>query len=580
MLYIMHFIKSFFLLLTISISAQTSNKYRTFFEKGNGNQSATYQETISFYQTLDQDFQSVKMEKMGLTDSGEPLNIVIFNPEKQFDFKTIPKTKSIILINNAIHAGEPDGIDATMMLFRDLALSKIKIPKNTIIVAIPVYNIEGALNRNSTTRTNQNGPEEYGFRGNGRNYDLNRDMIKSDTKNTKSLIEIFHKINPDIFIDNHVSNGADYQYTLTYIQTEPTKLGKDLGDFMKDKMTPAIVANLKSNSIESTPYVNVWEGTPDKGFAQFNDSPRYTTGYTSLFNTIGYVVETHMWKEYKKRVSAMYQFMQSTINYVDVNSAEIKNIRKRNEVQFKPKDNYPIQWVLDSSKLKKMVFLGYEGSIIKSKVTTGNRLFYDKTKPFTKEIDFYPAYKSSLDIVIPKAYMIPKSWWTIIDLLKNNKCNYSVLKNDTIIDVESYKIANYKTATSAYEGHYNHRNTSVTKSTEKKAFAKGDYIFLTSQPSIKYMLETLEPQGIDSFFNWNFFDTILQQKEGYSDYIFEDLAAKILIENPNLKKQFEEKLASDTAFAKNPEEQLDWVHKHSIYYEKEHLQYPVYRIMN
>ena len=142
-----------------------------------------------------------------------------------------------------------------------------------------------------------------------------------------------------------------------------------------------------------------------------------------------------MWKEYKKRVSAMYQFMQSTINYVDVNSAEIKNMRKRNEVQFKPKDNYPIQWVLDSSKLKKMVFLGYEGSIIKSKVTTGNRLFYDRTKPFTKEIDFYPAYKSSLDIVIPKAYIIPKSWWTIIDLLKNNKCNYSVLKNDTIIDV-------------------------------------------------------------------------------------------------------------------------------------------------
>ena len=574
----MRFIKSFFLLISISISAQTSNKYSTFFEKGNGNQSATYNETISFYKTLDQDFQSIKIEKIGLTDCGEPLQLVIFNPEKQFDFKILSKKKSIILINNAIHAGEPDGIDATMMLFRDLALSKIKIPKNTIIVAIPIYNIEGALNRNSTSRTNQNGPEEYGFRGNGRNYDLNRDMIKSDTRNTKSLVEIFHKINPDVFIDNHVSNGADYQYTLTYIQTEPTKLGKELGGFMKDKMTPSIVENLKLNSIESTPYVNVWDGTPEKGFAQFNDTPRYTTGYTSLFNTIGYVVETHMWKEYKKRVNAMYQFMQSTINYVDANSAEIKNIRKKNVTQFKPKDNYPIQWVLDSSKLKKIPFLGYEGSIIKSKVTTGNRLFYDRTKPFTKEIDFYPAYKPSLDIVIPKAYIIPKSWWTIIDLLKSNKCNYSILKNDTIIDVESYKIANYKTTTSAYEGHYNHRNTLITKSTEKKTFAIGDYVFSTSQPSIKYILETLEPQGVDSFFNWNFFDTILQQKEGYSSYIFEDLAAKILIENSNLKMQFEEKLASDEAFAKDTEEQLDWVHKHSIYYEKEHLQYPVYRI--
>ena len=71
-----------------------------------------------------------------------------------------------------------------------------------------------ALNRNSTTRTNQNGPESYGFRGNARNYDLNRDFIKSDTKNAKTFAQIFHLVQPDVFIDNHVSNGADYQYIL------------------------------------------------------------------------------------------------------------------------------------------------------------------------------------------------------------------------------------------------------------------------------------------------------------------------------------------------------------------------------
>jgi hypothetical protein len=111
-----------------------------------------------------------------------------------------------------------------MQLFRDLALGKIKVPQNTIISTIPIYNI-GALNRNSTTRANQDGPEIYGFRGNGRNYDLNRDFIKSDTKNTKSFAELFHKLNPDVFIDNHVSNGADYQYKLTYIMTQQNQLG-------------------------------------------------------------------------------------------------------------------------------------------------------------------------------------------------------------------------------------------------------------------------------------------------------------------------------------------------------------------
>ena len=237
------------LLFSTSIFAQKNSKYDTYFEKGTGNQSADYPEILRYYQVLDTDFETIKVLNMGLTDSGEPLQIAIFNADKDFNFDKT-SSKSIILVNNGIHPGEPDGIDASMQLYRDLALEKIKIPKNVILITIPVYNIGGCLNRNSTTRVNQNGPEAYGFRGNARNFDLNRDFIKSDTKNTLSFIEIFQKYNPDVFIDNHVSNGADYQYTLTYIMTEPKKLGNILGDFMKNEFTPSIVKDLQQKKIE------------------------------------------------------------------------------------------------------------------------------------------------------------------------------------------------------------------------------------------------------------------------------------------------------------------------------------------
>ena len=157
------------LLFTIAIFAQNNTKYDTFFEKGNGNQAASYPETIRYYKLLATDFATIKMVEMGLTDSGEPLHMIIYNPEKEFDFEKIQKNKAVLFINNGIHAGEPDGIDATMQLYRDLATGKIKSPKNTVLVCIPVYNIGGALNRNSTTRANQDGPEIYGFRGNARN---------------------------------------------------------------------------------------------------------------------------------------------------------------------------------------------------------------------------------------------------------------------------------------------------------------------------------------------------------------------------------------------------------------------------
>jgi len=569
----------FFVLFSMSIFAQKTNKYDTFFEKGNGNQSADYQQTIDFYQELAKDFPTIEMQEMGLTDSGKPLHIVIFDADKQFNFGESQKNKAVILLNNGIHAGETDGIDASMQLFRDLALSRIKIPKNTLVVCIPVYNIGGFLNRNTTSRANQEGPEIYGFRGNARNYDLNRDFIKSDTRNTKSFVEVFRRVNPDVFIDNHVSNGADYQYKLTYIMTQHNKLGLVLGDFLKNEMMPKLVKDLQEKNIETTPYVNAFTDTPDKGFAQFFESPRYATGYTSLFNTIGFVVETHMLKKYAERVKVTYEFMQSVLDYTDANYTKIKQLRLKNEEQYQAQKPYTIKWEIDTSKTIPLSFLGYEASYIKSAVTTGNRLFYDRSKPYKKDIPFNLEYKSVKEIVIPKAYVISRGFWPVIDLLKSNGVQMQELKKDTIIDVESYRIADFKTVNSVYEGHYLHRNTTVSSVMKKLAFAKGDYIISTAQKGIKYIIETLEPEAVDSYFNWNFFDTILQQKEGYSSYVFEDTATKILKDNPKLKAEFEQKKQTDSSFLNNPEAQLDWIYKNSVYYEKAHLQYPVYRIL-
>jgi len=568
----------FLLFSTFSI-AQKSNKYDTFFEKGNGNQSATYEETIRYYQLLANDFETIQLKEMGLTDSGKPLHIVVYNPEKEFDFTKLNTTKAVVLLNNGIHAGEPDGIDASMQLYRDLALGKIKAPKNTVLVCIPVYNIGGALNRNSSSRANQNGPEEYGFRGNARNFDLNRDFIKSDTKNTKSFVEIFHLTNPDVFIDNHVSNGSDYQYKLTYIMTQHNKLGTVLGNFLNEEMMPSIVNDLQKKKIESTPYVNTFSDTPDKGFGQFFESPRYTTGYTSLYNTIGFVVETHMLKKYSDRVKVTYEYMRSTIDYTDNNYQKIKTLRQQNEGQYLPNKNYTIKWEIDTTKKTTIPFLGFEANYKKSDATTGNRLFYDRTKPYKKEVPFIKDYKAVKEIEIPKYYIIPQGFWSVIDLLKHNGIKMKAIENDTLITVERYRIADFKTTPNAYEGHYLHRNTTVKASTEKVPFRKGDYLISTQQKGVKYLLETLEPEGVDSFFNWNFFDTILQQKEGYSDYVFEDTAAQLLKDNPSLKTEFEALKTKDAAFNKNPEAQLDWIYKHSVYYEKAHLNYPVCRVL-
>lgn len=550
----------------------------TRFEKSGGKETATYPEVIKFYSELADTYPTVELKEFGKTDSGEPLHLAIFNPTGDFEFENLRKDKSIILINNGIHPGESDGIDATMMLFRNLAGDSIKVPENTVIATIPVYNIGGALNRNSTTRTNQNGPKEYGFRGNARNYDLNRDFIKADTRNTRAFYKIFHYVQPDVFIDNHVSNGADYQYTLTHLFTQHDKLGGELGEYLDEKLMPALEDSLKAKNWDITPYVNVFNEVPEKGFSQFLDHPRYSTGYTTLWNTLGMMVETHMLKPYAKRVKGDYELMKSMINITDAESFKIKDIRDRARRKYLTDRYYPINFEPDMKNPSKRNFKGYEGEMIASEITGGQRLKYHRDQPFTKEIDYYDNFKPTDQIEIPRAYVIPQGWWNVTDLLKLNNIKLIPFEKDTTLLVETYHIEDYKTADEAFEGHYLHSDTKISKSMDSIHFRKGDFLVKTFQDGARYLIETLEPTAPDSFFNWNFFDSVLQQKEHFSPYVFEDMARELLDNNDELRKQFEDKKKKDPEFSKDWYGQLDWLHKHSDHYEKAHLRYPVFRL--
>ncbi|WP_418511336.1 M14 family metallopeptidase [Corallibacter sp.] len=552
--------------------------FKTVCEKTNGQETATYQETISYFTNLKNTYPEISMQTIGMTDSGKPLHIVTLNPDKEFNFENIRKNKRILLVNNGIHPGESDGIDATMMLFRDIVQGNIKAPKNTVLVTIPIYNIGGSLNRNSTTRTNQNGPKEYGFRGNSRNYDLNRDFIKCDTENAKSFASIFHLVQPDVFIDNHVSNGADYQYTLTHLFTQHNKLGGTLGNYIHTQIMPELESKLKEKNWDITPYVNVFNQVPEKGFSQFMDYPRYSTGYTTLWNTLGLMVETHMLKPYKQRVEGTYELMKSMLEIVESEGETITKMRNKNFDYFTAGNSYPLDWDVDTTKTSTLQFKGYEGTFINSDVTGLKRLKYNRNKPFIKDVAYKNYFKPTTEVTIPKAYIIPQGWRKIINLLEINNIKTVQFKKDTTLLVEGYKIANFNTRKTPYEGHYQHYNTQVTSSSKSISFSKGDYLITTQQKGIRYLLETLEPHAPDSFFNWNFFDTILQQKEGFSPYVWEDIAHALLENDSELKSQFENKKQTDASFSENWYLQLDWLHKHSDYYEKAHMQYPIYRL--
>ncbi|TMU50513.1 M14 family metallopeptidase [Flagellimonas algicola] len=569
--------------LTLFISCETITQdtiasYETYYELSDGTETATYQQTIDFYIRLAKDFPEINIQTIGETDSGYPLHLVTFNPDGDFNFDHIRADKAIILINNGIHPGESDGIDATMMLFRDLATTKLKHPKNVILATIPIYNIGGALYRNSNTRANQNGPEAYGFRGNAKNYDLNRDFVKMDTKNAKTFTQIFHLVKPDVFIDNHVSNGADYQYALTHLFTQHNKLGGKLGEYLHQELHPKLEKSLEEKAWDITPYVNVFNRPPELGFTQFMDHPRYSTGYTTLWNTLGMMVETHMLKPYKQRVEGTYALMESMVGIVEKDYKTIKKIRNKTQEQMVDLQEYYFNWQVDTSQTTTLEFKGFEAEQLESEITGFPRLKYNRDQPFTRETVYHNYFKPSDTITVPAAYVIPQSWKNIVERLDANQIQYTEVTEDMELLLETYTISSYETRDNPYEGHYPHYNSQVDKRLDNVQLREGDLIVPTNQLGARYLLETLEPQADDSFFNWNFFDTVLQQKEGFSPYVFEDVALKILQKDSVLRKNFLIKKELDEDFAQNWYAQLDWVFQRSKYREKPYLRYPIFRI--
>jgi len=576
--------KSLFILaLCLPTVVMSQNNPETRFEKSNGLETGTYQEVIAYYQQLGRDFPEVNVEEVGQTDSGYPLHLVTVSTDQNFDFtKAHDSGKAVILINNGIHPGEPDGIEASMMLVRDYLTDTKKRPllDHVVLAIVPIYNIDGALNRNSHSRTNQEGPTEYGFRGNAKNYDLNRDFIKMDSKNAFAFAEIYHTVKPDIIIDTHVSNGADYQYNITHLATQPDKLGGGLGSYLKNEMIPKLEMGMNELNDQIIPFVNVYNKSPDvNGYVQFMDSPRYSSGYTALFYSLGFTIETHMLKPFDTRVKATYSFLETIVKIMSTDRTKVKQMRKEMMNNSLVGKRHPINWRLDRSASRLLNFKGYEAEMIESSVTGLDRLFYNREKPYNKQISYYNHYVPRKSVVAPAYYVIPRGWHKVIDRLKVNRVEMSELQSDSSIVVQTYKIAKYNTAKNPYEGHYPHTGTEIETEEKTVTFLKGDVIVPVNQSAGRFVVEVLEPQAVDSYFNWNFFDTILQQKEHFSPYVFENIAAKLLEENKELRDEFNAKKKINPEFAKNAYSQLDFIYKRSPHYEKEHMQYPVYRIV-
>jgi hypothetical protein len=286
-----------------------------------------------------------------------------------------------------------------------------------------------------------------------------------------------------------------------------------------------------------------------------------------------------MLKPFPQRVQSTLDFLHFLINWSGQNKTEIEKTRSTAIRSNLEKTYHHFNYRLTNASVP-ITFKGYEAVYKKSEVTGLDRLFYDRTKPYSKTVSFYNSYKSSDSLRIPEAYIISGEATAVIQLLEENGVVLKKMDSCTR-EVLTMRVKNVKSPSKPYEGHFLHNSTEIEEQKETVKIPGGSVYISCDQPKLKFILSVLEPETEDSYFNWNFFDSYIQEKEYFSAYVFEDKALEILKTDAELKKNFEAKKASDPAFASDSWAQLFYIYQHSSYFEsKTFNRLPVFKVYN
>lgn len=547
-----------------------------------GDTTATWEQAIARYQELDRTHSGARLVEFGHDDDGSPLHLFIIADGSGFTPDSIRASgKNILWITNGIHPGEPDGVDASLLLAQALLESDqlMGLMVHTAVCIVPMYNVSGAKRRGSFSRANQVGPIEYGFRGNARNLDLNRDFIKTDAENTRSMQRALAFWDPDVYFETHVSDGADHQYVMELLTTQKDKLDGGLSALMTSTMMPRLYDWMSGKGIVMCPYFETEGDSPEEGLAGFYDSPRYSTGYNALFDRIGILAESHMLKPYADRVNATFQLMLATLAAMNEHPEDLRKARSAARKNTASLDELALNWVLDTTHVELLPWKGWTAEHLTSEVTGSPRLHYDHTRPTETMVTWRDRYRPSIIKRKPRGYVIPHAWSAIVERLEAQGVKVERVPAGRSFTVEEDSIGDFKTGQQPYEGHYLHRDIRCSSRRLKYTAVAGDFLVRTGQVTDRLIMGTLEPEGEDSYFAWGFFDSVLQQKEWFSAYVFEDIAAELLRKDHALRTALEARRAADPAFAKDAWAQLYFVYQHSPYLEPSFRKYPVLRVL-
>lgn len=535
----------------------------------------SYDETVAWLRQLVAKAPQLKLVSIGRSDEGRDVWMVIVSKERAFTPAALKKSgKPILLAQGGIHAGEIDGKDAGLMLLRDLTVrgTRKELLDRVNLLFVPIFNVDGHERTSPFNRVNQRGPENMGWRTNARNLNLNRDYMKADSAEMQAMIRALHEWQPDVYIDLHVTDGADYQYDITFGWNNASAFSPTINTWLETTLQPAVTKGLADAGHVPGPLVVAVED-PTKGISNENSDPRLSHSYADARHIAGILVENHSLKPYDQRVLGTYVLLVETLRIVGAEGTSLRAAIDSDRARRS--QSVPLSWRTSQGQNDTIEFLGLESKVLLAPVSGGVCMEWNGT-PITVTAPYRKATEVATSVSRPAAYWIPPQWHDTIDKLVLHGIRPERIASQREVDVEMYRVEDPKFASEQFEGHVRVTAKPVAER-RRETFPAGSVRVSTDQPLGTLAVLLLEPSSPDSLFQWGFFDSILSPTEYIEGYIMDPMAERMLAEDPKLAQEFREKLVTDAEFRANSRARLQWFYRKTPFYDARARLYPVGR---
>ncbi|MDX1584465.1 MAG: M14 family metallopeptidase, partial [Thermoanaerobaculia bacterium] len=480
------------------LAIDPSEEWATPFEKSGLKSSPGYEETVAWLQELVSAAPELEMISIGQSAQGRDIWMVVASSDETFTPEELQRSgKPTILAQAGIHSGEIDGKDAGMMLLRDMTVRRTRgdLLARANLLFIPILSVDGHERSGPFSRINQRGPDEMGWRTNARNLNLNRDYAKLDTREIRAVVDTINRWKPDLYLDLHVTDGADYQYDITFGFNGPHAHSPAIAIWLREEFAPFVDRRLESMGHIPGPLTFAADELDfSKGIRDWTASARFSNGWGDARHLPTVLLENHSLKPFDQRVLGTYVFVEAAMR---VAAEKYQELRRAMEADMeRDPESIPLAWEAGDEPAL-IDFAGIESRFRISPIT-GKPYLEWTGRPVDMRIPLVKFDRPSAEVTKPAAWWIPVQWAEVIERLRAHGVEMETIDSSPELLVEMYRLEDPEFEEKPYEGHVRVSATPVPEM-RKERFPAGSVRIPSDQPMAELVALLLEPQSPDSF---------------------------------------------------------------------------------